>query len=410
MSHQKPSLSDLRIDDHARYGGSGRMGLWLLALVLAAAAAAALWYWFRAPRAIPVRVAAVVETGIDAGSSGPAVLNASGYVTARRRATVSSKMTGKVVDVLVEEGMAVRAGQVLARLDDMTLRRYLELADAELAASRRMAAETEVRLKEARQTLDRARALVRDGISGQADLDRADAEVDALKARLDLTREQVTVAERQVALRRADLDDTVIRAPFAGVAISKDAQPGEMVSPVSAGGGFTRTGISTIVDMSSLEIEVDVNESFINRVTPGQKVDATLDAYPDWKIAGHVITIVPTADRQTATVLVRIGFEALDPRILPDMGVKVAFLGAPEPAAASAPARPRLTAPRAAIRADQGQSIAFVVVEDRVERRAVRLGDSRGDQVEILSGLAAGDRVVIEGPAELADGSRVVVR
>jgi RND family efflux transporter MFP subunit len=225
-----------------------------------------------------------------------------------------------------------------------------------------------------------------------------------------LTREQDTVAERQVAVRRADLDDTVIRAPFAGVALSKDAQPGEMVSPVSAGGGFTRTGISTIVDMSSLEIEVDVNESFINRVTPGQQVEATLDAYPDWKIPGHVITIVPTADRQKATVLVRIGFERLDPRLLPDMGVKVAFLGAPEPASASAPARPRLIVPRAAIRADQGQSIVFVVVEDRVERRAVRLGDAKGDAAEVVSGLAAGERVVIEGPPDLADGRKVVVR
>ena len=409
MSHPKPSLSDLRIDDRARYGGSGRMGLALLLLLVAAVAGAALWYWFRAPRAVPVRVASVVETSANAGSGGPAVLNASGYVTARRRATVSSKMTGKVVEVLVEEGMAVKAGQVLARLDDTTLRRYLELTEAELAASRRVAAETEVRLKEARQTLDRARALVRDGIAGQAELDRAEAEVDALKARLDLTREQVTVAERQVALRQADLDDTVIRAPFSGVALSKDAQPGEMVSPVSAGGGFTRTVISTIVDMSSLEIEVDVNESFINRVTPTQKVEATLDAYPDWRIPSRVITIVPTADRQRATVLVRIGFEKLDPRILPDMGVKVAFLGAPEPAT-SAPARPRLTVPRAAIRTDQGQSVVFVVVEDRIERRAVRAGDAKGDLVEIAGGLAAGERVVVEGPPDLADGRKVIVR
>jgi RND family efflux transporter MFP subunit len=409
MSQQQPSLSDLRIDDHARYGGSGRLGLWVLVLVLAAAAGAAGWFWLRAPRAVPVRTATVVETGATPGGSGSAVLNASGYVTARRRATVSSKMTGKVVEVLVEEGMAVRAGQVLARLDGTTLKRYLELAEAELGASRRTAAETEVRLREARLTLDRARALVRDGISGQAELDKAEAEVDALKARLELTREQVTVAERQVSVRRADLDDTVIRAPFAGVAISKDAQPGEMVSPVSAGGGFTRTGISTIVDMSSLEIEVDVNESFINRVTPGQHVDATLDAYPDWRIPARVITMVPTADRQTATVLVRIGFEQLDPRILPDMGVKVAFLGAPEPASA-APARPRLAVSRAAIRTDRGQSIVFVVVEDRVERRAVRVGDARGDQVEIVSGLAAGDRVVVEGPPELADGSKIIVR
>jgi RND family efflux transporter MFP subunit len=408
MSHQKPSLSDLRIDDHARYAGSGRMGLWLLVLVVAAVAGAALWYWLRAPGAIPVRVATVVETRAASGG-GPAVLNASGYVTARRRATVSSKMTGKVVEMHVEEGMAVKAGQVLARLDDTTLRRYLELAEAELAASRRTAAETEVRLKEARQTLDRARALVRDGISGQADLDKAEAEVDALKARLELTREQVTVAERQVAVRQTDLNDTVIRAPFAGVALSKDAQPGEMVSPVSAGGGFTRTGISTIVDMSSLEIEVDVNESFINRVTPGQKVEATLDAYPEWRIPSHVITIVPTADRQKATVLVRIGFEQLDPRILPDMGVKVAFMGAPEPAASSA-ARPRLTVPRAALRTDQGQSIVFVVVEDRVERRAVRLGDVKGEQAEVASGLTAGERVVVEGPSDLADGRKVLVK
>ncbi len=409
MKDSKPSLGDLRIDDHARYGGSGRMGLALLVVAVAAMAGGALWYWLRVPGAVPVRVVTVVETSANPGGGGPTVLNASGYVTARRRATISSKMTGKVVEVLVEEGMAVKAGQVLARLDDSTLRRYFELAEAELAASRRTAAETEVRLKEARQTLDRARALVREGISGQAELDRAEAEVDALKARLDLTHEQVTVAERQVALRRTDLDDTVIRAPFAGVALSKDAQPGEMVSPVSAGGGFTRTGISTIVDMLSLEIEVDVNESFINRVTPGQKVEATLDAYPDWRIPGHVITIVPTADRQKATVLVRIGFEQLDPRILPDMGVKVAFLGAVAPADA-APARPRLAVPRAAMRADQGQSIVFVVVEDRVERRAVRVGASKGDQVEIVSGLAAGERVVVEGPPELADGSRVIVR
>ena len=410
MGDPKPSLSDLRIDDQARHGGSVRTGIWLLACLLVAASAAAFWYWLGAPRAVPVRVATVVEASGAGRGGGPILLNASGYVTARRRATVSSKMTGKVAEVLVEEGMAVKAGQVLARLDDTTLRRYLELAEAELGASRRTAAETEVRLKEARQTLDRARALVKDGISGQADLDKAVAEVDALSARLDLTREQVTVAERQVAVRRTDLDDTVIRAPFAGIAISKDAQPGEMVSPVSAGGGFTRTGISTIVDMSSLEIEVDVNESFINRVTPGQKVEATLDAYPDWKVPSHVITIVPTADRQKATVLVRIGFEQLDPRILPDMGVKVAFLAAAEPVAASAPARLRLTVPKGAIRTDQGQSVVFVVIEGRVERRAVRLGEARGDQVEELGGVAAGDRVVVDGPPALADGAAVVVR
>jgi RND family efflux transporter MFP subunit len=408
MPNDKPVLNDLRIDDQSRDGGGGRTGLWVLLVVVVAAGSVLGWLWFRSHGALPVRVAAVSESsGAQAGGA-PAVLNASGYVTARRRATVSSKMTGKVIEVDVEEGMAVKVGQVLARLDDTTQRRYLDLAEAELSASRRQEAEIAVRLKEASQTLDRARALVRDGISGQADLDKAEAEVNAYKARLDLTRGQVTVQERQVAVRRTELDDTVIRAPFSGIAISKDAQPGEMVSPVSAGGGFTRTGISTIVDMSSLEIEVDVNESFINRVTPGQKVESTLDAYPDWRIPSHVIAIVPTADRQKATVLVRIGFEQLDPRVLPDMGVKVTFLGAPAPA--SAPAAPRLLVPRAAIRTDAGQAVVFVVAGERLERRAVRTGDAKGDAIEVLSGLAAGEQVVVEGPADLADGRKVSIR
>jgi len=364
--------------------------------------------WFRAPRAVPVQVAPVTELAGSQAGGPPAVLNASGYVTARRRATVSSKLTGKVIEVHVEEGMAVKEGQVLARLDDTTPRRYLELAEAELAAARRQAAEVEVRLKDATLTLTRNRALVKDGIGNQADLDRAEADVGAYEARLALTREQVLVAERQVAVRRTDVDDTVIRAPFSGVAISKDAQPGEMVSPVSAGGGFTRTGISTIVDMTSLEVEVDVNESFINRVTAGQQVEATLDAYPDWHIPAHVITMVPTADRQKATVLVRIGFEKLDPRILPDMGVKVAFLGAAEPQGLSA--KPRLTVPRTAVRTDQGQSVVFVVAKDKVERRAVKVGDAHGDLVEVVGGLTAGERVVIDGPADLAEGRAVTIR
>jgi RND family efflux transporter MFP subunit len=408
MAGEKPSLSDLRIDDHVRYGGQRRAGLWMLVAVLVVCGAAGAWFWLRAPRAVPVQVAAVTELGGSEAGGPPAVLNASGYVTARRRATVSSKVTGKVIEVHVEEGMAVRQGQVLARLDDTTPRRYLELAEAELAASKRQAAETQVRLKEARLTLTRNLALVKDGIGNQADLDRAEAEVGAYEARLDLTREQVRVAESQVAVQRANVDDTVIRAPFSGVAISKDAQPGEMVSPVSAGGGFTRTGISTIVDMSSLEIEVDVNESYINRVTPGQRVEATLDAYPEWHVPAHVITMVPTADRQKATVLVRIGFEQLDPRILPDMGVKVAFLGAPEPAGLAA--KPRLMVPRTAVRTDQGQSVVFVVVESHVERRAVRTGDARGDAVEVVGGLTAGERVVIDGPPDLADGRQVIVK
>ncbi len=408
MPSDKPSLKDLRIDEASREGSGGRIGIWILLAVLLLGIGAGGWWMMRGPSPLVVQAYTVVEQRGSADAGASAVLNASGYVTARRRATVSSKVTGKVAEVLVEEGLAVTRGQVLARLDDATARRYLDLAQAELAASRRSAAETEVRLKEALQTQVRSRALVKDGIAGQADLDKADAEVGALEARLALSREQVLVSERQVAVRQNDLDDTVIRAPFSGVAISKDAQPGEMVSPMSAGGGFTRTGLCTIVDMSSLEIEVDVNESYINRVTSNQHVEATLDAYPDWKIPAHVITMVPTADRQKATVLVRIGFETLDPRLLPDMGVKVAFLGvAPPP---DAQPRARLLLPRGAVRNEDGQAVVFVVNDDVAKRRAVRVGSAQGEQIEIMSGVTAGERVVVGGPPDLAEGRRLTVR
>lgn len=408
MPSDTPKLSDLRIDERARSTGFSRILLPLVIGLVLIAVLAGAWYGLRRPQRAAVTVAEVAEASGARPGGASAVLNASGYVTARRRATVSSKMTGKVIGVYVEEGMAVQAGQVLARLDDTVNRRYLELAEAELGAARRNAAETDVRLREAGLTLGRTRSLVKDGIVGQADLDRAEAEVDALRARLDLSREHVRVSEAQVALRRTELDDMVIRAPFSGVAISKDAQPGEMISPVSAGGGFTRTGICTIVDMSSLEIEVDVNESFINRVASGQRVEAVLDAYPDWRIPAHVITAVPTADRQKATVLVRIGFEALDPRVLPDMGVKVAFLGAETAAVPSA--GPRLTIPRAALRKDGGQDIVFVVTNGVAERRAVRVGGGQGDTVEVVTGLAVGERVVVDGPADLTDKRPVEVR
>lgn len=409
MSAEKPRLSDLRIDEHARTTGASRAVVPLALAAALIAVGAGAWYWFNRPTPAEVTVATVQQTASAAFAGPSAVLNATGYVTARRRATVSSKITGKVTDVYVEEGMAVKQGQVLARLDDKVSRRYLELSEAELAAAKRNAAETEVRLREAGLTLGRVRALVKDGISGQAELDKAEAEVDALKARLELTRQQVAVSEAQVALRRTEIDDMVIRAPFSGIAVTKDAQPGEMISPVSAGGGFTRTGICTIVDMASLEIEVDVNESFINRVTPGQKVDATLDAYPDWRIPAHVIITVPTADRQKATVLVRIGFDALDPRILPDMGVKVAFMGAAEPAAVAA-AAPSVTVSSSAVRKDGAQDVVFVVKDRVVERRAVKVGKTRGDAVEILSGLVASERVVVDGPSDLADGRLVTIK
>src|SRR5439155_23357037 len=261
------------------------------------------WLWGARERPVMVQVAIAAPR---AAGTQAAVLNASGYVTARRRATVSSKITGKVVEVNVEEGMSRREGQLLARLDDSNAKAALMLVEAQAEAARRAAAESEVRLAEARLTLGRRLKLVADRVVSQAEVDQAQAEVDSLTARIAATRQQVQVADRQVDVLRTDLESTIIRAPFSGVAISKNAQPGEMVSPISAGGGFTRTGICTIVDMRSLEIEVDVNEAYINRVTAGQEVTAMLDAYPDWQIPARVITMVPTADRQKATVLVRI--------------------------------------------------------------------------------------------------------
>jgi RND family efflux transporter MFP subunit len=379
---------------------------WLVVVVLLAVAGGGAWVWSTRERPVEVEVAPVSER---AAGSQAAVLNATGYVTARRRATVSSKITGKVMEVNVEEGQEVRLGQVLARLDDSTARAALALAKAQHAASIRAVKENEVRLAEAKLTLGRMTTLLKDGVVTQAELDRAKAEYDSIDARIVALREQVNVAEQQVALEETNIADTIIRAPFAGVAVTKDAQPGEMVSPVSAGGGFTRTGICTIVDMKSLEIEVDVNESYINRVKSGQPVSAVLDAYPDWQIPAQVITLVPTADRQKATVLVRIGFKALDPRILPDMGVKVTFLR--EAGDTGTPAAAPITlVPKAAIRAEDQATYVFVLRGDAVERRAVKIGGTDGDRIEILAGLSGGDRVVISPPAELRDGAKVTVK
>ena len=405
----KEELASLKIDREARGGGS-RPGLWIALIVFLAVIAAGGWYlWSREP-VIEVRTAnAAVRTG--AAGAPNAVLNASGYVTARRRATVSSKVTGKVMEIFVEEGKAVKRGQILARLDDSQLRAMQSVEQAQLASAQKAAAENEARLKEAELTLGRRQQLVKEKVISKAELDSAEAEVDSLKARIAMANQQVEVAQRQLDARQTDLNDMVVRAPFDGVAISKDAQPGEMISPVSAGGGFTRTGICTIVDMSSLEIEVDVSESYINRVKPGQPVESLLDAYPEWRIPSKVITSVPSADRQKATVRVRIAFDQLDPRILPDMGVKVSFLSeAPPLASAAEQARARVLVPKGAVRTVDGTSIVFVVRGDRVERRAVKLGGNDGDLMEVASGLTAGDKVVTEGVATLTDGARVKER
>jgi RND family efflux transporter MFP subunit len=406
----KDELASLKIDQDARAGGARRGGLVLGIGVLLVAVAAGGWLWTQRAQAATVKIGTVTAAS-SAGASPGAVLNASGYVTARRRATVSSKVTGKVLEVFVEEGKAVKKGQILARLDNSQIRAALAVAQAQLSTARGAAAEDEARLREAERQYNRLSQLVQEKVVGRAEVDTAQSQVESLKARIALARQQVEVARSQVAALEVDLADMVVRAPFDGVAISKDAQPGEMISPISAGGGFTRTGICTIVDMSSLEIEVDVSESYINRVKPNQPVEAVLDAYPDWRIPAHVITTVPTADRQKATVRVRIGFEELEARILPDMGVKVSFFNERQPvSAADAPAKPRLLVPKGAVRSDGGQSIVFVVHEDRAERRAVTVGATDGEQIELVSGVNAGERIVVEGVSTLTDGARVKER
>jgi RND family efflux transporter MFP subunit len=406
-SDLQEKLNALKIDraDASPSSGVGlKIALGAIALVVAAGV---LWWGLRSP-AVPVRTV-VVEEMAQAGGGASTVLNASGYVTARRQATVSSKVTGKVVDVLVEEGMKVEKDQILARLDASQARQALALSEAQLEATRRAMVETEARRREASIRKTRVADLLKAGVASKADWDAIESEVDVLEARLATQRGDVTTGEREVDIQRQYLDDTIIRAPFAGVAVSKNAQPGEIISPTSAGGGFTRTGISTIVDMSSLEIEVDVNEAYIQRVQPGQKVVATLDAYRDWPIPAHVITTIPAADRQKATVTVRIGFDRLDPRILPDMGIKVAFLA--DAAVGGTTSARVVRVPRATVRGSQGEEFVFVVSrENTLERRAIKVAPGGSDPVEVLAGLSAGERVVVDGPAELAAGVPIAER
>ena len=397
----KAALEGLRIhrtDEEPRRGGR----VWLIggALVLLIGALIAFFALRGSGKEVKVAPAKAVAA---TGQSG-AVLNATGYVTARRQATVSSKVTGKVTDIFIEEGMRVKAGQELARLDAAYASRGLALAQAEAAAASSTLEETRVRIREAQLDYDRASRLAQSEIASKADVDRARAQLDAARARLAAQSDQAATARQQVELQRQNVEDTIIRAPFDGIVVSKDAQPGEMISPVSAGGGFTRTGICTIVDMESLEIEVDVGEAYIGRVSPNQRVEAVLDAYPDWRIPAHVITAVPTADRQKATVKVRIAFDQRDQRILPDMGVKVTFITSEATPAVST----AVEVPKAAVRREGEQDIVFVVKDGKVERRAVKVLATEGESARLAAGVAGGEQVVIEGP-ELKDGESVEV-
>jgi RND family efflux transporter MFP subunit len=396
-------LKQLHIDrSHTRDPRFRTRWVVLVGCMLLVLAGCVLWF---IPIRPPLKVRTTVVHAASQASGVVSVLDASGYVTARRQATVSAKMTGKVAEVLIEEGMRVKAGDVLARLDDTEAQAQLALDRAQLTATRAQLAEIRAQLIQAERDYARQRGLAdRQIISVQA-LDASLAQRDILRARLASTEEQVRVVQEAVALAQVQLDNTIVRAPFSGVVVAKAAQPGEMISPMSAGDGFTRTGIGTIVDMDSLEIQVDVNEAFINRVMPGQPVEAMLNAYPDWKLSGAVIAIIPTADRSKATVKVRIAIQQRDPRIVPDMGVRVTFLepqtGGPEPSTAG------VLVPPASVRAEGAANVVFVYVNGEVERRTVTLGETVGGHRQVLSGLRSGERIVLSPPDSLQDGRAV---
>jgi RND family efflux transporter MFP subunit len=400
----KPDLGSLRIGEGQRKSRKvgGRLGVFAALIgVLVILTGAVLAFRDQKP-VVEVTAAQKPATGR------PALLNASGYVTPRRRATVAAKITGRVTGVFFDEGMHVTKGQVLATLDDSDARRALDSAVADRNSTQAQIIDYQVQLKNAEIELHRANELLTAGVQSQETLDNARTSVDSLKAKIALTKEQVLASAARINEAQQAVDNCVIRAPFEGIIVSKDAQVGEMISPISAGGGFTRTGVATIVDMNSNEIEVDVNEAYIARVEPGQPVTAVLDAYPDWQIPSKVRTVIPTADRQKATVKVRISFLKLDPRILPDMGIKVTFLGdapdknnGPEPSA---------TVPAGALRDENGKKIVFVVKDEKLERRAVTVGNTNRGDAEILAGLRVGDTVVVKGPADLHDGEAVQIK
>ncbi len=342
----------------------------------------------------------------SAAEGGPAsVLDASGYVTARRIATVSSKITGKVKEVMIEEGQSVEEGQILATLEAVDASAQQDLSQSQLASARSQLAEAQAQLKLAEKNLVRQRELAAKKLVAASSLDAAIAERDSRAARLVSLQRSVTVAEDQLKISNNGVDNTVIRAPFKGVIVTKAAQPGEMISPISAGGGSIRTGIGTLVDMDSLEVQVDVNEAYIGRVQPKMPVDAVLNAYPDWKIPGDVIAIIPTADRSKATVKVRIALNSKDTRIVPDMGVRVSFLETRDP---KAPKPSGVWAPERAVIKKDGKDVVFVINNGIVKQTEVTVGDKRDADIMISKGLVGGETLVL-GPSEkLRDGSKVV--
>lgn len=401
-------LQQLRIDRSEPQRAPLGRAAWIGAIVVVAllAVAAGAWWFLRSAKAIEVDTAVAVAPAA-AGNASLAVLQATGYVTARREATVSAQITGTLTQVLIEEGERVEKGQVIALLDDTAQKAMLAQAQAGVRAARAQLVQFQAQLAQSQRDMKRAEELVGRHLVSQQAVEVARTQVATQLAQVDAQRKQVEVAQAGVDGAQVQLDYCTVRAPFSGVIIAKAAQVGEIVSPLSAGGGFTRTGVGTIVDMDSLEIEVDVNEAYINRVVAGQPIEAVLDAYPDWKIPGHVIAIIPTADRGKATVKVRVAFDQKDARIVPDMGVRVSFLEDKRKDETQAAPPPKgVLVPGDAIAQRDGHSVVFFVEGDRARQRAVTPGQAYAEQ-RLVEGIAAGVQVVRSPAAELADGSRV---
>lgn len=402
MNASAELLKELRIERNAPPPPpSGRKWMVVVPLI-AVVIAAAVWFFSSRETVAQVRTAPVIAIGNTAATA--SVLDASGYVVARRMATVSAKVTGRVLEVLIEEGMRVEEGQVMARLDPVDADAQFTLANAQLSAARSTVASIQAQLTQAEAEAVRATELVERGLVSRSQHDAAVAQRDALRAQRATAQRNVQVAADSLEIARNGVDNTIVRAPFAGVVIAKAAQPGEIVSPLATG-GFTRTGIGTIVDMESLEVEVEVGESYIGRVRPGMPVEVVLNAYQDWKIPADVIAIIPAADRGKATVKVRVALKEKDARIVPDMGVRVSFL---ETERTDAPEQPKgVRVPQAAIVSRDGRNLVFVVQEGKVALRSVETGIAMGDGRQVLSGLSAGQSVVLDPSAELKDGDAV---
>jgi RND family efflux transporter MFP subunit len=379
---------------------------WIIAagVVLALIAAAGVWLALSTRAVATVHVAPAQAIG---GAAGTSVLDATGYVTARRQATVSAQITGTVAAVLIEEGDHVKEGQVIGRLDDTAQRAALAQAQAQLHSAQALLQQAQAQLAQNQRDVKRNEDLVQRKLVSEQAVELSRTQVETQTAQVEAQRKQIDLGEANVRSAQVQLDYCTVRAPFTGVVIAKAAQVGEIISPLSAGGGFTRTGIGTLVDMDSLEVEVDVNEAYINRVEPGQRVESVLNAYPDWRIPSHVIAIIPTADRSKATVKVRIGLDVKDNRIVPDMGVRVSFLEAAD-AARETHERPHgVLVPTGAVRKDGDQDVVFVLQGHRAQRRVVTLGGTSGDSRQLLAGVSPGEAVIVEAPADLKDGAAV---